>query len=393
MRGRNDAPALTGTEFTISENDKRILIDLRIFGSDPDPDDDGDSLTYEITGVPEAGEAIVEDSLLRFLTNGEFDDLNTGEEQLVTIEVTATDQHGKTSDPATISVTIEGKDPLPNQGPSFISLARSPLPETAPVGTLIGKLRSQDPEGDKIKFKLIDDADGKFVLNGRKIEVASPLDYETSPSEIIKVRARDPFGESLKQSFEIFLANVAESGSQGETLIGTGQSDTLQGALGDDVINGRGGGDFLGGDLGNDTINGGPGADIIIGGGGSDDLSGGSKNDLILGNGGADKLTAGRGEDVVDGGKGRDILSGNGGRDLFIFKKKYGKDLVKDFNAEKDGIEFDSNLWRGDLGVKKVVNRFAEVVGDDIVFDFGRDELKLEGFTDIAALKGVLIIV
>jgi len=93
------------------------------------------------------------------------------------------------------------------------------------------------------------------------------------------------------------------------------------------------------------------------------------------------------GNDTLDGGKGRDVLTGGRGQDVFLFKKGYGKDTITDFQDDIDTIRLDDGLWTGKLNKQQVINKFADVVGDDIIFDFGKHELKIKGFTDLAELK------
>ncbi len=96
-------------------------------------------------------------------------------------------------------------------------------------------------------------------------------------------------------------------GTEGPDVIdGTEGPDVIHGAAGDDVIRGLGGNDVLCGGDGDDEVDGGGGRDKIVGGGGDDELSGG---------GGNDKLFGGVGADVLEGGKGKDTLKGNGGDD------------------------------------------------------------------------------
>lgn len=133
--------------------------------------------------------------------------------------------------------------------------------------------------------------------------------------------------------------------------------------------------------------------DKIKGTSGDDEYFGGYSNDVIKGMAGRDELHGGKGNDILNGGGGRDILHGNQGKDLFQFRKGSGKDIITDFKDDVDTIELHSKLWDGDLGKKRILKKFADVVDGDIVLDFGKHELKIEGFTDLSALANDLIIV
>ncbi|MBV1863474.1 MAG: M10 family metallopeptidase C-terminal domain-containing protein [Rhodobacteraceae bacterium] len=141
------------------------------------------------------------------------------------------------------------------------------------------------------------------------------------------------------------------------------------------------------GGSGNDKITGNEAANKLLGGAGRDLLKGLEGKDLLKGGGGKDKLLGGSGTDQLDGGKGRDQMTGGGGKDKFVFKKGYGKDTIKDFQDDKDTIQLDDALWNGSFNKQKVINKFAEVVGDDIIFDFGKHELKIKSFSDLTELK------
>jgi Ca2+-binding RTX toxin-like protein len=81
------------------------------------------------------------------------------------------------------------------------------------------------------------------------------------------------------------------------TVVGTGRSDRLRGAYGEDVIAAGGGDDTVAGLRGDDTICGARGHDEI----------GGKRGD--------DTLRGGRGKDELRGGRGSDGCRGGGGSD------------------------------------------------------------------------------
>lgn len=83
-----------------------------------------------------------------------------------------------------------------------------------------------------------------------------------------------------------------------DTIIGTGDDDTLAGTSGRDIIEGRGGADVLSGLEEKDRIDGGVGQDILFGHEGPDRLNGGSGHDTLVGGKGADDLIGGLGDDV-----------------------------------------------------------------------------------------------
>ncbi|MBL0371448.1 hypothetical protein JJB09_05355 [Rhizobium sp. KVB221] len=131
----------------------------------------------------------------------------------------------------------------------------------------------------------------------------------------------------------------------------------------------------------NDEIEGKGGNDTLFGYGGNDDLEGDAGNDKLYGGAGNDDLEGGSGRDLLDGGTGRDDLEGGLGNDTFIFRK--GLTEIDDFGVGNDLIRIDDALG---------VDTFAELkatarnVGEDLVFDFGKHELRLDD-TRLADLK------
>lgn len=157
---------------------------------------------------------------------------------------------------------------------------------------------------------------------------------------------------SLKASHFVFTAlDTAEPKdplSGDNTLTGNGRANTLSGGDGNDMISGRGGDDRLLGDAGNDRL---------WGGAGNDRLSGGTGNDRL------------------DGGDGRNELEGGFGRDTFVFRS--GVTEIEDFRAGTDRIEIAKALGVPGFAALKATARTADG-GEDLVFDFGSHELRLE---------------
>ena len=150
------------------------------------------------------------------------------------------------------------------------------------------------------------------------------------------------------------------------TINGNSNANTISGGGGNDKIKGNGGNDRLNGDSGNDKLYGGDDHDELDGGTGNDYLSGGTGND---------ELDGGAGDDRLDGGSGINELEGGTGRDTFVFTA--GKTEIDDFNPIYDTIELSKSL-----GATKFADlaKFARTAdgGQDLVLDFGANELRLE---------------
>jgi hypothetical protein len=108
----------------------------------------------------------------------------------------------------------------------------------------------------------------------------------------------------------------AKCAGETATIVGTTGADVLRGTGRRDVIASLGGNDRIRGGRGNDLICAGSGRDRVAAGSGGDRVLGGSGPDRLSGNSGNDRLSGGTGRDTLIGGSGRDRLSGGPSRDL-----------------------------------------------------------------------------
>lgn len=92
-----------------------------------------------------------------------------------------------------------------------------------------------------------------------------------------------------------------------------------------------------------DDLEGGAGDDEMRGGKGMDELFGGDGNDVLSGNKGHDYIEGGDGDDLITGGKGHDELLGGEGADTFVFKGRFGSDVIKDFDVAEDELVLANN--------------------------------------------------
>jgi Ca2+-binding RTX toxin-like protein len=181
--------------------------------------------------------------------------------------------------------------------------------------------------------------------------------------------------------------DVIDGGNGNDKLFGGAGADNIQGGAGDDVLDGGAGADRLDGGAGVDTasyesanaavrvvmlapvsnqgdalgdtlvsienirgsafadnLQGSNSANSIWGGLGNDAISGGGGGDRLYGNEGDDSIAGQGGNDLIDGGAGDDTLSGgSGGSDIFVFAGGWGNDVITDYEANLDVIDFETN--------------------------------------------------
>jgi Ca2+-binding RTX toxin-like protein len=247
-----------------------------------------ESAGFEIEFKPEAASDLVQE-ILRALTyrngNPESTLLNPHE---VSVTLTGLDGQEVVS-----KTTIEQ---YVYQKPSQILLDRSDVNEASANGTVVGTLRTLDPDldyQDAFTYTLLDDAGGRFAFQGDRLVVTngSKLDYEQIQSYTVTIRVTDKAGLTHDQVLTITVGDVAA-----ERALGT------------------------------------------------DD------NDVIIGGSGRDTLDGGLGNDTINGGFGSDDLTGGAGRDVFIFKDKLSAkenlDKIADFKPREDKIWLDNAIFK-----------------------------------------------
>ncbi|NET29942.1 cadherin domain-containing protein [Okeania sp. SIO1I7] len=300
---------------TIAENTSNNTVVGNLTTSDPDA---GDTHTYQLLDDADGRFALDGDQIV--VADGSGLDFESNQNHNITVRTT--DDGGESFDQQlTINVTDVDETP-PNNPPTAVEIDNDTIAENSVNNTVVGNLTTSDPDaGDTHSYQLLDDANGRFALDGDQIVVAdgSGLDFESNQNHNITVRTTDDGGESFEQQLTINVSNVDETPTEPDnTMYGSGRNDRMRGTADNDVINGEGGNDVLIGRNGDDLLNGGLGNDKINGGNGDDLLNGGLGNDRINGGKGMDTLT---GVDITSAQPGYneiDILRGNADADLFI---------------------------------------------------------------------------
>jgi Ca2+-binding RTX toxin-like protein len=220
------------------------------------------------------------------------------------------------------------------------------------------------------------------------LEASVPASVFKSGTNVIAVEVHQVNAGSSDVSFDLSLHAEAELKCDGETVTirGTSGDDVIPGTSGRDVIHGLGGDDVITGLGGNDVLCGGGGNDRLVGGSGNDVLIGGSGKDVLLGKNGRDRLEGKNGADRLDGGRGHDTLKGGNGIDEASFSDvsdSVDADLVAgtstgqgtDSMASIERLRGSSkpDTLRGDAGS----NRLIGGGGGDALFGRGGDDVLL----------------
>ncbi|XP_065840080.1 protocadherin Fat 4-like isoform X2 [Oscarella lobularis] len=92
-----------------------------------------------------------------------------------------------------------------------IRMSSVSVAENASVGNTVGWLSSSDSDCSGISYQLVNSAGSRFRISGSRVLVNSRLNYESSSTHAIKIRATEPGGIVIEKPFTISILNVNES--------------------------------------------------------------------------------------------------------------------------------------------------------------------------------------
>ncbi len=191
--------ALSNTK--VPENSTGGTVVGSVSGVDPDS---ADVLTFQIVSNPENYFKIVQKQLVV----GDSAHIDYEKTPDLPVTIRATDRDGLYLDKI-FTIRVLNR----NDAPTDIALSNSSIDENSPIGTIIGNLSTADEDsGDTHMYKLIDNANGRFNLNGKELVVADSahLDYEADSTHTIVVQTTDKGGLSFTKSLVIHVINVNE---------------------------------------------------------------------------------------------------------------------------------------------------------------------------------------
>lgn len=270
---------------------------------------------------------------------------------------------------ASASFTINVTNAAP-AAPTDANGAANRVSEHATNGTVVGglTLTAPDPHGGTVTYSLIDDAGGRFAINGAGVVTvanASLLDADTQASHTITVQASDGL---LTSSSNLAVNLIDEIDSY---WTGTAGNDAFTVP---DVQDWQ-----LTGLDGNDTLTGGVGDDILIGGSGNNNLYGGGGNDTFL-------VDSAGSNDIFDGGAGADTIKFAANNVIVSIRSIVGVELIDSGSFTNVGFQgTDRNdVWdfSGMAGVG-TMSIYAGLGHDNINGSQGNDILRGQDGNDV----------
>ena len=167
--------------------------------------DAGETFTYTL--LDNAGGRFALSGANVVVANGSLLNFEAGTSHNVQVRVT--DSAGNTFT-KTIAVGVSNV----NEAPTNVALSTSSVAENAANGAVVGALSATDPDaGESFTYTLLDNAGGRFAINGANIVVAngSLLNFESATSHNVQVRVTDSGGNSFTKTISIGVGNVNEA--------------------------------------------------------------------------------------------------------------------------------------------------------------------------------------
>jgi len=169
--------------------------------------DAGDTHTYELTSDAGGRFTIDAEGNIAVAEGADLDHESAASHE---VTVQATDSAGNTIEQ---TLTIEVGDV--NETPDALAFTGGIVQENAPVGTVVATLSVSDVDAsDTHTYELVDNADGRFVIDGSGnivLAEGGSLDYESASSHQVTVRVTDAGGNSIEQSIDIDVSDVNEN--------------------------------------------------------------------------------------------------------------------------------------------------------------------------------------
>ena len=211
----NQAPTdINLTDNTVAENQSIGTLVGRLETTDADT---ADHHTYKLV----SGSGDTDNN--RFTTLGDMlitaEMLDYETKDTLYVRIKSTDKGDLSFEDSFFILVTDVNEGAGNLAPTGITLNFNSIDENKPVGTMIGKLQTIDPnEDDMHTYGLVEglgaDDNNSFILLGDALLSGEQFDYETKGEYTIRIRSRDD-GDgrlSFEKSFTIYVNDLLETG-------------------------------------------------------------------------------------------------------------------------------------------------------------------------------------
>jgi VCBS repeat-containing protein len=199
----NDAPVAQGDVFLGTEDTP--------LNGDPtvnDVDVDGDTLIYSVVGVVPTGLVLAPDGTFTYSPPANVNGI-------VGFTYRVEDGQGGVAQ-ADVAVDLA---PV-NDAPQNLQLSNATIAENAALGTVVGLLSASDIDGDALTFGVV--GTSPFTAVGNELRVNGAIDFETTPTLPLTLRATDTSGASVDRALTITVLDVVETNPAPGLVFSTG---------------------------------------------------------------------------------------------------------------------------------------------------------------------------
>lgn len=206
----NDPPTIQAIPPQVTDQNQALTTGINV------GDIDTDAASVKISAVSD-NTSLIPPTNITFSGSGAATQMTltpvAGQTGSALITLTATDGAAN-STPVSFTLTVNAVTPT---GPTDIQwLAPPVIAENSAADTAVGSLVTSDPNhsNSQITYALLDSAGGRFKLGplgSILVDSGNLLDFESSPSHAITVRATDPDENAYVKVLDIDLSNVNEA--------------------------------------------------------------------------------------------------------------------------------------------------------------------------------------
>ncbi|MGQ3360675.1 MAG: beta strand repeat-containing protein [Phreatobacter sp.] len=204
-------------------------VGITAFASDGDATNSG--VTYALTD--NAGGRFAIDATTGVVTVAGAIDREAGATQAITVRATSADGSTTTQ---SYSIAINDVDEFDVTAPVDADVASNSIAENAAAGTTVGVTAfasDGDATNSGVTYALTDNAGGRFAIDATTgvVTVAGALNFETSASHAITVRATSADGSTASQTFNIGVNDLNDETPTNISLASTGINEERTGKI------------------------------------------------------------------------------------------------------------------------------------------------------------------